>query len=125
MARYTKTTATVLGGQIGTGIGGDGRVSFIPVITYRYEVGGQTYTNDRFTQNTVGRNRQGAVQKIVDKYPPNSTIEIFYNVDNPEDSFVQKGFGSGINLFLRLTAIIAIVVLIAFLVYAQSQGLIG
>lgn len=125
MARYTKTTATVLEGHIGTAIGGDGRMSFIPVISYRYEVDGQMYTNDRFTQNTVGRRIQSAVQKIVNKYPPNSTIEIFYNVDDPADSFVQKGFGGGINLFLRLMAVGAIVVLIAVIAYAQSQGIIS
>lgn len=124
MARYLKTTATVLSGRVGTAMGGDGRMSYIPVISYRYEVNGQQYINDRFTQSAVGRRIQGAVQKIVNQYPPNSTIEIFYNADNPADSFVQKGFGGNINLYLRLTAVIAILALIAVVIYVSSQGML-
>ena len=70
MTRYTKTTATILGRRVGTAISGDGRMTFIPVISYRYEVDGQVYTHDRFTQNTVGRRNQNAVQNILNKYPP-------------------------------------------------------
>lgn len=125
MAQYAKTTATVVGGHVGMGMGGDGRMSYIPIISYRYEINGQQYMNDRYTQNAVGRRIQSQVQKIIDKYPPNSTIEIFYNVDNPSDSFVQKGFGKGVNRFLWLMAIGAILASIATLAFAQSQGIIS
>lgn len=125
MANYKKTTATVIDGRIGTAIGGDGKVSFIPVIAYRYEVNGQEYTNDRFTQNPVGRRQQGAVQNILNKYPSNHTIEIFYNPNNPSDSFVQKGFGGGINLLLMTMLVGSLIVLALVLVYAESQSLIN
>lgn len=124
MPRYKKTIATVLAGRIGTAISGGGQMRYIPVISYRYEVDGQEYSNDRFTENTVGRGIQSSVQKIVNRYPPNSTIEIFYNVDDPADAYIHKGFGRGVNTWLRITAVVAILVLIA-IAYAQSQGIIS
>lgn len=125
MANYEKTTATVVDGRIGTAIGGDGKMSFIPVIAYRYQVNGQEYINDRFTQNPVGRRQQGAVQKILNKYPSNSTIDIFYNPNNPSESFVQKGFGGGVNLLLMTMLFGSLIVLVIALVYAESQSLIN
>lgn len=125
MAQYETTTATILDGRIGTAMGGDGRMSFIPVIRYQYTVNGQTYTNDRFTQNPVGRRIQSRVQKILDQYPPNSTVEIFYDVNNPADSFIQKGFGNGCRRLLYGLVIISLIALVATLVYAQSAGWIN
>ena len=125
MPKYKKTTATVVSGRVGTAIGGGGHIRFIPVVTYRYEVNGQEYSNDRFTENPVGRGMESSVQKIVNRYPPDSTIEIFYNVDDPSDAYIQKGFGRGCNTWLRIIAVGSIIVLVAALAFAQSQGIIS
>jgi|GEM_PF-7037165 len=124
MPKYEKTSATVIGGRIGMGMGGDGRMSYMPYISYCYQVNGQEYINERFTQNGVGRRMQGAVQKIVDKYPVNSTIEIFYNVANPQDAFIQKGFGGSVNRMLYIMLFGSLLILALALWFGHSQGLI-
>lgn len=125
MPGYKKTTATVLGGRVGTAIGGGGHIRYIPVISYRYEVDGQQYDNDRFTENPIGRGMESSVQKIVNRYPPDATIEIFYNVDDPADAYIQKGFGRGCNTWLWIIAVGSIIVLVAALGFAQSLGIIS
>ena len=77
-------------------------MTYYPEITYQYSVNGMEYVNNRFAQNLVGNGRQAPVQKILDKHPQGSSIQIYYNVDNPPDSYVQKGFGRSVNLILYL-----------------------
>ena len=93
MARFQKTSATVVQTSIGNALSSDGRMRFHPIITYRYSVGGQDYMNDQFSQRFVGMSR-GLAQGTIDKHSVNSQIEIYYNVNDPAESFIQKALGN-------------------------------
>ncbi|MEL7435586.1 MAG: hypothetical protein AAFN11_16680, partial [Chloroflexota bacterium] len=74
MAKYEKTTATVLATRIGTAMGG-GHVSFHPIITYQYTVSGQQYISENYFRQFVGQRSKALVQRTLDKNPPQSQIE--------------------------------------------------
>ena len=122
MPRYEKTTATVMVTSVGTFITGGSRASYRPVVQFRYEVNGRQYTSDRFSQNVVGISVKGAVERTLSKYPPNSTTEIFYNVDNPQDAFIERGSGNTMTAVLLIIMILVIIGLIWFL---NFQGVIN
>jgi hypothetical protein len=124
MPRYEKAAAQVIEGRIGNAVSGDGRLTFIPIISYRYQVNGQEIVNNKYTQNPVGTRNQRTIHKIIDKYPAGSTIEIFYNVDAPTGSFIQKGFGRSVNLFLWIMVIVSLLALGAAVLIANEQGII-
>jgi len=92
-----------------------------PLITYRYEVGGQSYerTTNLQTPAFGGRNsRLGAAEAIISFYSPGKPVTVHYNPARPADSdlragptwdtFVKLSFGTTL-LVLALTALVAIV----------------
>ena len=123
MARYETTAASV----IATGMEEsydpeDATTTYYLSITYRYNVRGQDYMNDRFSQQPVSTSHF-ITQKVLDKHPVGSQIEIFYNVDDPTVSFVEKGFGktnTRIMIVVLVFAIIFIVAMFAFVLYITT-----
>lgn len=91
MSKYEKTNAVVLGTQIGNIFSSSGTASFRPVILYQFEVNGQTFTGDKYYQQALGTKNRRAIQKVLDRYPQGSAVEIYYNVKRPSDSFINKG----------------------------------
>lgn len=117
MATLEKTEGTILNTDIGSGQsryrrssgGYYYRTSYFPDITYRYTVGGREYINNRYAQRPSLINRQGIIQRILDKYPVNSTVTVYYNPDNPQESYLAKGYGKTVTLIVMAVVIIVIV----------------
>src|SRR5687768_5738099 len=88
----TMTSATI---TQGTRAGGGRRyTSYRPMVSYTYEVGGTLYTGTRATQMDVGVGSVADVQKFVTGHPPGAPVTVYYNPDNPADSFLEQGMGS-------------------------------
>ena len=122
MAQYQKTTATVISTRVGNVVTGGSKISFMPIVQFRYEVNRQQYVSDRYSKNVVGISVRGAVERTLRKYPPNSTIEIFYNVNDPQDAFIQRGSGSANTALFLIIIVLAIGFMVWFL---NFQGVIN
>jgi Protein of unknown function (DUF3592) len=60
-----------------------------PSIRYEYLVNGEKYTNNKIfniDNNTYIYNK---TKTILNKYRENKYVEVFYNEDNPKDSFLE------------------------------------
>lgn len=67
-----------------------------PVIEYAYEVSGKTYVGTRIR---LGRTRfsESQAQGVVDRYPRGSTVEVYYNPDDPAMAVLEReAAGSGV-----------------------------
>ncbi len=75
---------------------------------YRYTVNGEVYTGERllFGYNWDGSLRRTA-QQLVDRYPPEQAIMVFYDPSNPDISVVERRVGVGPLLALPLVLIFA------------------
>ena len=117
MARMQTTTGTVVKSEIGTTLSGtQGSSIQFPDVTYQYTVNGQTYLNNRVTQQAIRSSFGSVVQRTLDQYPVGSTVTVHYNVDNPQDAYLEKGLGrSTLPIIVLVVAIVAIS--IAFAVF--------
>lgn len=129
MSTWQETQGTVLETSIGSGqsrykssAGGyKYRTSYFPQITYQYSVNGTDYVNNRFSRHHSLINRTSVIENILAKYPVGSTVTVYYDPQNPAESFLEKGFGSATNklllviLLLSLGIIAVVVVLLLIL----------
>jgi len=60
-----------------------------PVITYQYTVAGKTYSSNSLSVYQDGSNDESVTQSIINKYPINGTIEIYYNPNNPAEAYIE------------------------------------
>ena len=124
MANFEETQGTVLEATIGSGqsrystsSGYKYRTSYFPQITYQYSVNGSQYTNNRFSHRNFLINRKGMINGILAKYPIGSNVTVYFDPQNPSESFLQKGYGSLANKIVLLVvgAVILIAVVLALL----------
>lgn len=66
------------------------RVSqYRPVFSYRFQVGGQTFTGERVIFGLVKENSAAPVRKLLEPYQPGQWIKVRYNPYDPRDSVVE------------------------------------
>ncbi len=109
MPRYQKTNATVISGDLIQVIAPTSGIKYSPRITYRFSVDGRDYTGERHTQQTIGY-PHGSAEKVLTKYPASSTVQVYYDPANPQDSFIQKGAGSAVWGMVLLILVMMVVV---------------
>ena len=118
--KLNQTEATILSAELGSGQsqyrsqsgGYNQRTSFFPNISYRYEVNGKEYVNDQYAQRASLVNRRSLVERTVKKYPVGSKVTVFYDPQDPQVAYLEKGYGAS-------GAIIA-VVLVASLLFTAA-----
>jgi hypothetical protein len=74
-----------------TGPGGVSETNNIPFVRYRYRVGKDEYTGSTISSglsNTAGGPEQA--RTIVERYPIGSSVNVFYNPRNPQESILEK-----------------------------------
>lgn len=70
-------------------------------VTYRYEVSGKSYTNDRYslgdgpTASKRFQNQGEAIAAARQDYPVGQAIDIYYNPAEPSSSVIKPGVGFG------------------------------
>ncbi len=64
--------------------------TFIPGVSYRYEVLGKKYKNSRISFERDFKDKAYA-KGFVDKYPRGKQVKVFYNPGNPSQSVLEPG----------------------------------
>jgi protein-S-isoprenylcysteine O-methyltransferase Ste14 len=101
---YQFVTGAVTHSEVRIHHSSKGGTSYEPVIHYRYEVGGQAFTGARLRYNSVSSSSHVTASSMVDEHPADSTIQVFYDQENPQDSLLFPGIeGSDFMLILFLT----------------------
>lgn len=66
-------------------------VSYVPVIRYAYTVDGRSYENDRYAVlDQPGSSNVNLAQAMIDRHPPGSAVNVYYNPASPGDSFLEN-----------------------------------
>ncbi len=75
-----------------------------PLVTYRYTVNGQTYTQRNLDVNGSSEYRkQSSVQAVIEKYAPGREVTVYYNPNDPSDAMLEPGSdGTSVLLFFVL-----------------------
>jgi hypothetical protein len=79
---WPETAGTVVGGYTGYTPGARGGKNYYALIEYHYLVQGHKYMG-KLKKNTVWG--QGQAKRLVEKYPPESAIQVHYNPVRPEE----------------------------------------
>ena len=89
--------------------GGSISYSYIPAITYTYEVSGQTFQSDRYAYTYDGFDYAGAA-KLVKRYPQGTSTVIYYDPSDPREAvfyrrrpgFITLAVGIGISFIVSV-----------------------
>jgi hypothetical protein len=87
-------------------------------VGYTYEVKGKSYHNNklRFGKYIWERIQQnGSFQELVDNYPPNIKVTVFYNPKDPGDSVIIPGGNSDMSFMWYLDLFLGIITFASFL----------
>jgi hypothetical protein len=83
------TDATIVGTSIQQNTGAGNEERYSPVITYEYEVNGQTYRNDNTFPGAFQRwNSEGYAEHIAYQYRDREKTEVYYNPAKPSNAYV-------------------------------------
>lgn len=86
------------------------KVHHVPRIVYQFERGGSRYESDQ--RSIMGEDYDSdEAQRIVDAYPVGSSITVYFQPGNPEESVLQRGYSEE-------QSRIGTLVLVAFLLFS-------
>lgn len=111
--RFRQTTGMVLSSEI-KGELGSSRYYFEPLIFYEYTVEGKRYENNIYSV-AFTTHYKSKVKKILSRYKPGRTIDIYFNPKDPSESVLMTGikpirsFAMIIMVSLLLIAVIEII----------------
>ena len=104
---------------------GSTTTAYFPVVVYQYSVGGQTYQSDRMRFGMdVGEGLTRLGQRVVDRYPPGSQVEVFYNPDDPTEAVLERNARTPNRILTCVVIAIVGLVLVAAVFTLGSLGLI-
>ena len=98
---------------------GDIKTTYGATIQYKYTVDGQEFVGDRRTFSNVRTSSVRNTEKILERYPRGSSVDVFYDPDDPSSSVLESGVGAATYILLLVP--------IGFLVFgiAGALGFIG
>lgn len=80
------------------------------VVSYHYEVKGQSYTGRRYRYQGFGTSDQQWIEAYLDQHPAGTPVTVRYNPANPADCVLEAGLeGSDLLMVMLLTPFNAIV----------------
>lgn len=97
--------------------GTSGGGSYIPMIVYEYQVDGKVYRGNRYAFGSqIGTGFTGIASRVVDQYPEGSTVDVYYNPDNPAEAVLKRSAGGSWGNLLMAGVLIAaaVIVLVRF-----------
>jgi hypothetical protein len=84
------------------------RTSHFPVIEYRYTVDGKRYVTDSYCEYPWLLERKWIIRRILANYPAGATVTVYYNPDDPQEAYLQRGYGGTVRLVILLVAVVVI-----------------
>lgn len=102
-------------------LGGEGGTSYAAIIQYMYEVNRKEYQSESIdtAPGWWAWGLHGAARKKVAQYPPDKTVDVYYNPQSPETAFLE----SGVHLSGPFLMVLGVILLIVFLVAFAVGGL--
>jgi hypothetical protein len=88
---WPEVECTILSSHVETHDSDDGN-TYSVAISYRYEVGGRTYTSDRYKFMTGSSSGYEGKAAVVEKHPPGRVTVCYVNPDDPGDAVLERGF---------------------------------
>ena len=92
-----------------------------PIVTYSYNVMGQAYQSSKMAFGmTTSYGRTAKAQEVLDQYPLNSTVNVYYDPENPAEAVLERKAGGKVLglvigiLFLFLSLCVGLPLLIYF-----------
>ena len=84
--------ASSISSTLDNGGSGGNKRSFTPVVSYRYDVDGQSYDSDRVHFDALRRySDQEEVQAVIDQYPAGDEVLVYYAPDDPANAVLMPG----------------------------------
>jgi hypothetical protein len=87
---YRPIPVTVLATSVDQRSDDDGALTYRPVVTYRYEVGGRAYRSSRVTPLTESRTSYAWARALADRFAAGGVYTGWYDPARPEDSFLVR-----------------------------------
>lgn len=109
-----ETTGTVQALDIDVNEDDDGDETYRPVVTYRYTVGGETYTTDNVFPGRFNRYKDSRswAEGIISSYTVGQEIPVYYRGYNPSQAYIRneglpdsRMFGIGYALVAAITGV--------------------
>lgn len=89
--------------------------AYYPNIVYEYQVHGQTFQNNQVTVGMqVGRGNYMTVQQQINNYPVGSTVQVYYNPENPAQSALERTAPGNRYLIMAVIFIVVILAITTF-----------
>lgn len=78
------------------------KCTYVPMITYRYSVGGRTYQSSNIAYNGPRTYPALATKTILEQTKPGSTIVVYYDHNDQEESYIMPGEYTYMKLWLGI-----------------------
>jgi hypothetical protein len=103
---------------------GDSNTTYRPNIVFEYSVFGEKFICDRLYYGVKIMSSGNLVnsKKLVEKYPVNKEVAVYYNPDKPKQSVIEPGLHFGLG---SLFVVSIILVIIGVLIYLKSDFVLG
>ncbi|SRR5579871_2699961 len=66
-------------------------------ICYRYKVNGKSYSSSKIRVLDLAATR-GSADEAVGRYPDNSSVQVYYNPEDPSDAVLEPGSSGGLTV---------------------------
>ena len=97
-----------------------GSSQYAPIIAYSFQIDNEEYTSEKYSSTTARGASQWA-KDIVDQYPANSEVNVFYNPENPKQSVLVPGLQSDNYWMTILSLVFSVVVSLAFVKQLKKE----
>jgi hypothetical protein len=103
---------------------GDSDATYRPNILFEYSVFGEKFICDRIYYGVKIMSSSNLVnsKKLVEKYPVNKEVAVYYNPDKPKKSVIEPGLHFGLG---SLFVVSICLVMIGVLIYLNSDFVLG
>ncbi len=91
---WPTTTGTIINSSIGKAEAASRSYFWVPRVSFRYQIGTQTYTSSRYSASTqTGFYVRRSVERILAHHPPGSHAIVFYQPNDPGNAILAAGIG--------------------------------
>jgi hypothetical protein len=112
---WPSTSGTIEAARVAMQSEGNERKLFGAQVSYRYTVGGRSYTGERISFESGASPNRGLAEAIVQRYAPGSAVRVFYDPVRPERAVLEPGgtrilpwLLGGFGAALTLTGVLAL-----------------
>jgi hypothetical protein len=91
---YPKTEGQIVTGQITSHRGSKGAIFYHPAFTYTYTVNGLDYSGRRYRYDGIPSG-YAAVDQIVESHPAGSSVDVYFNPNDPADTVLSAAVLTG------------------------------